>query len=121
MQVWEVTAQLMGLAASVVVLRAIEANGEPKDVLWVWLIVQVCIHTVLAITFLTHSQKPCMLTRLIVLLQWQVVHVALRYISLDFLQFAEINQKRSCILVAAHVRGDPVPSEPPAQLSPQLP
>lgn len=40
-QVWEVTAQLIGLACSVAVLRLIESSGEPESVLWVWVVVQV--------------------------------------------------------------------------------
>jgi hypothetical protein len=40
-QVWEVTAQLFGLAVSVALLRAIESSGKPEAVLWVWLIIQV--------------------------------------------------------------------------------
>lgn len=40
-QVWEVTAQLLGLLSSVGLLRVIEARGDPKAVLWIWLLVQV--------------------------------------------------------------------------------
>lgn len=40
-QVWEVTAQLLGLAGSVMLLRAIESGGNPEAVLWVWVLVQV--------------------------------------------------------------------------------
>lgn len=40
----------------------------------------------------------------------QVVHVALRYYSLDSLVFAELNQKRASILVTAHVAGQQIPS-----------
>ena len=39
----------------------------------------------------------------------QVVHVGLRYTSLDYLRFPELNQKRACLLVAAHASGEPVP------------
>lgn len=42
----------------------------------------------------------------------QIVHLALRYYSLDSLQFSELNQKRACILVAAHVTGQALPSAP---------
>ena len=41
LQVWEVAAQLLGLAFSVSLLRAIEAGGRPEAVLWVWALVQV--------------------------------------------------------------------------------
>lgn len=46
MQVWEVTAQLFGLAGSVALLRAIESSGKPEAVLWVWGLIQVhfCQH-----------------------------------------------------------------------------
>ena len=40
-QVWEVSAQLLGLAGSVGLLRAIEATGRPENVLLVWATVQV--------------------------------------------------------------------------------
>ena len=39
-QVWEVSAQLLGLAGSVAVIKAIEATGQPSNVLGVWLTVQ---------------------------------------------------------------------------------
>ena len=39
-QVWEVAAQLAGLAASVALLRAIEAAGRPENVVAVWAAVQ---------------------------------------------------------------------------------
>lgn len=39
-QVWEVAAQLAGLAASVALLRAIEATGRPENVVAVWAAVQ---------------------------------------------------------------------------------
>ncbi len=35
-QVWEVAAQLAGLGASVLLLRAIEATGRPENVVAVW-------------------------------------------------------------------------------------
>ena len=38
---WEVSAQLLGLAGSVGLLRAIEATGKPENVLGVWAAVQV--------------------------------------------------------------------------------
>ena len=38
---WEVAAQLLGLASSVSLLHAIEAGGRPEAVLWVWALVQV--------------------------------------------------------------------------------
>ena len=41
MQVWEVTAQLVGLAGSVGLLKAIEATGKPENVLYVWAVNQV--------------------------------------------------------------------------------
>ena len=41
MQVWEVTAQLIGLAGSVGLLKAIEATGKPENVLYVWAVNQV--------------------------------------------------------------------------------
>ena len=34
-------AQLLGLLCSVGLLRVIEARGDPKAVLWIWLLVQV--------------------------------------------------------------------------------
>ncbi|CAK0786904.1 hypothetical protein CVIRNUC_010118 [Coccomyxa viridis] len=40
-EVWEVTAQLIGLAGSVVLLKAIEATGKPENVLYVWAVNQV--------------------------------------------------------------------------------
>ena len=40
-QVWEVTAQLLGLASSVALLRAIESSGNPEAVLWIWVLIQV--------------------------------------------------------------------------------
>jgi hypothetical protein len=40
-QVWEVTAQLIGLAGSVALLRAIEATGKPENVVYIWAINQV--------------------------------------------------------------------------------
>ena len=43
-QVWEVAAQLAGLAASVALLRAIEATGRPENVVAVWAAVQA-MHT----------------------------------------------------------------------------
>ena len=36
------SAQLLGLAGSVGLLRAIEATGKPENVLGVWAVVQVC-------------------------------------------------------------------------------
>ena len=44
MQVWEVTAQLIGLAGSVGLLKAIEATGKPENVLYVWGVNQVFLH-----------------------------------------------------------------------------
>ena len=44
MQVWEVTAQLIGLAGSVGLLRAIEATGRPENVVYVWAVNQVQPH-----------------------------------------------------------------------------
>ena len=46
----------------------------------------------------------------------QVVHVGLRYTSLDYLCFPELNQKRACLLVAAHASGVSVPGELPTRL-----
>ncbi|CAL8465185.1 g4720 [Coccomyxa elongata] len=80
-EVWEVSAQLMGLAASVGLLRAIEATGKPENVLGVWAAVQV-------------------------------LHSLLRYKSLAVLQFPSLNQKRACLLAAAHVAGQPLPGVP---------
>ena len=39
-QVWEVAAQLAGLGASVLLLRAIEATGRPENVVAVWAALQ---------------------------------------------------------------------------------
>ena len=36
------TAQLIGLAGSVVLLKSIEATGKPENVLYVWAVNQVC-------------------------------------------------------------------------------
>ena len=47
MQVWEVTAQLIGLAGSVGLLRAIEATGKPENVVYVWAVNQVQSHDLL--------------------------------------------------------------------------
>lgn len=41
MQVWEVTAQLVGLAGSVGLLKGIEATGRPENVVYVWAVNQV--------------------------------------------------------------------------------
>ena len=41
MQVWDVTAQLIGLAGSVGLLKAIEATGKPENVVYVWGVNQV--------------------------------------------------------------------------------
>lgn len=40
-QVWEVSAQLLGLGGSVLLLKAIESSGAPTSVLWVWALIQV--------------------------------------------------------------------------------
>ena len=42
-QVWEVAAQLLGLGGSIVALRAIEASGDPRNVLWAWASCQVLL------------------------------------------------------------------------------
>ena len=41
-QVWEVAAQLTGLALSIALLNAIEATGDPTNAVWAW----VAIHSV---------------------------------------------------------------------------
>ena len=41
LQVWTVAAELLGLAASVGLLRGIEASGNPQSVLWIWAFIQV--------------------------------------------------------------------------------
>ena len=40
MQVWEVAAQLLGLALSIGVLKGIEATHVPQNVLWIWALAQ---------------------------------------------------------------------------------
>lgn len=40
----------------------------------------------------------------------QTVHVGFRYMSLSQLRFSNLNHKRACLLVAAHVAGKPLPS-----------
>lgn len=39
-EVWEVGAQLIGLAASVAILNAVQASGDPYNVLWAWCVCQ---------------------------------------------------------------------------------
>ncbi|KAL0040071.1 hypothetical protein WJX79_005107 [Trebouxia sp. C0005] len=77
-QVWEVVAQLIGLALSVALLNAIDATGDPTNAVWAWVAIQS-------------------------------VHVALRYKSLSVIQLPTLNQKRSCALVNAHLRGRQLP------------
>ena len=77
-QVWEVAAQLTGLALSILLLNAIDATGDPTNAVWAWVGIQS-------------------------------VHVGLRYKSLSVIQLPTLNQKRSCALVSAFVRGQKLP------------
>lgn len=77
-QVWEVAAQLTGLALSILLLNAIDATGDPTNAVWAWV-------------------------------GLQCVHVGLRYKSLSVIQLPTLNQKRSCALVNAFVRGQKLP------------
>lgn len=113
LQVWEVSAQLLGLAGSVSLLKAIEATGKPENVLGVWAIVQVhflanYLHELpwlLGFCWLC-AWRPEVLSAGMCT---QVLHALLRYKSLAVLQFPSINQKRACLLAAAHVAGQPLP------------
>ncbi|KAK9805694.1 hypothetical protein WJX72_012310 [[Myrmecia] bisecta] len=57
-EVWEVAAQLTGLGLSIAILKAIEATGNPSNVLWVWASVQ-SVHVALRYQALQSLQFPC--------------------------------------------------------------
>ena len=109
------TAQLIGLAGSVVLLKSIEATGKPENVLYVWAVNQVCslrlfwVSCYLSASVFLHrctmcsKHKTCPLS--------QVAHAWLRYKSLAVLQFDSINQKRACLLARASVKGHKLPGE----------
>ena len=78
---WEVAAQLTGLALSILLLNAIDKTGDPTNAVWAWVGIQS-------------------------------VHVGLRYKSLSVIQLPTLNQKRSCALVTAYVRGQKLPGGP---------
>ena len=68
-EVWEVSAQLLGLALSVVLLRAIEATGRPENVLGVWAAVQVGI----ASSKSTSNTAQVALLMALVLCRWRML------------------------------------------------
>ena len=125
MQVWEVTAQLIGLAGSVGLLKAIEATGKPENVLYVWAVNQArsCIRSppLLATKFSVQERlllqvhaadtrlQACKQYRRCRMIVMQVAHAWLRYKSLAVLQFDNINQKRACLLARASVSGQVLP------------
>ena len=72
MQVWEVTAQLIGLAGSVGLLRAIEATGRPENVVYVWAVNQVQPHDIFKLLSqaCAESDDVCTCRSCFPVLQW---------------------------------------------------
>ncbi|DBB16035.1 hypothetical protein WJX82_010959 [Trebouxia sp. C0006] len=56
-QVWEVVAQLIGLALSVALLNGIDATGDPTNAVWAWVAIQ-SVHVALRYKSLSVIQLP---------------------------------------------------------------
>ena len=56
-QVWEVVAQLIGLALSIALLNRIEATGDPTNAVWAWGAIQ-SLHVALRFKSLSVIQLP---------------------------------------------------------------
>ena len=56
-QVWEVLAQLIGLALSVGLLNGIEATGDTTNAVWAWVVIQ-SVHVTLRFKSLSVIQLP---------------------------------------------------------------
>lgn len=56
-QVWEVVAQLIGLALSIALLNGIDATGDPTNAVWAWVAIQ-SVHVALRYKSLSVIQLP---------------------------------------------------------------
>ena len=57
LQVWEVVAQLIGLALSIALLNAIDRTGDPTNAVWAWGAIQ-SVHVALRYKSLSVIQLP---------------------------------------------------------------